>query len=251
MEGKQKNWIRNGGIFLLCLILGMGLVLASRSSDGQRLYVSRQTIGDLQVTIDSEIKDIGNLKLLVADAEKRLIETEQLAGENTDELRQVMEQDLELYRQILGLTDLEGEGVEVILDDATRELYYAEENVNNLLVHDSDLLTIINDLNAAGAEAISLNGQRIINTSEISCSGYTVRVNRQFYARPFVIRAIGDSKRMAAALIGPDGYGTLLRAWGLTVKVAIQDKVFIPKLTEEKSLKYVSIVEETEAGEQN
>ena len=41
------------------------------------------------------------------------------------------------------------------------------------------------------------------------------------------------------------------QARGLTVKVAIQDQVFIPKLTEEKSLKYVSIVEETEAGEQN
>lgn len=251
MEGKQKIWIRNGGIFFLCLIVGMGLVLEGKRSDGQHLYVSHQTIGDLQVTIESEIKDIGNLKLLLAEAEQRLTETEQLASGNTDELRLAMERDLELYRQINGLVDLEGEGVEVIIDDATRELYFEEENVNNLLVHDSDLLTIINDLNAAGAEAISLNGQRIINTSEISCSGYTVRVNRQFYARPFVIRAIGDSKRMAAALIGPDGYGTLLREWGLTVKVAIKDQVFIPKLTEEKSLKYVSIVKETKAGEQN
>lgn len=240
--------LKNIVLFLLCLLIGMGFVLQAKLSDGQRLYVSKKVIGDYQITIESERKDIENLQTLQAEAGQKLKEYTLLSATDSDELKKSLQEELALYEQICGVTDVEGEGVVVSIDDGTRDLYYEGENVNNLLVHDSDLLTIINDLNAAGAEAISLNGQRIINTTEIACSGYTVRVNQQFYARPFEIQAIGDSKRLAAALIGPDGYGTLLKEWGLIVKVAIKDRILIPKISEEKNLKYVS---KSEEGEQN
>jgi uncharacterized protein YlxW (UPF0749 family) len=117
----------------------------------------------------------------------------------------------------------------------------AWENPNDILVHDADLLLIINELKTAGAEVISINGQRIVDESSISCSGYTVRINGQFHARPFIIRAIGDGSRMSAALIGPGGYGTLLKDWGLVFKVTLSDQINIPAYTENRFYKYMRL----------
>jgi len=109
-----------------------------------------------------------------------------------------------------------------------------------------DILTVINELNRSGAEVLSVNGQRVANTTSISCSGYTIRINGQFFARPFEIRAIGDSKRMAAALIGPDGYGTLLKDYGVVFKITISDDLTISKYPEEQTYKYMTKVKEGE-----
>ena len=57
-----------------------------------------------------------------------------------------------------------------------------------------NMLRIVNELRAAGAEAISINDQRLIGTSEIRCSGPTITVNGKIFAPPFIIKAIGDTK---------------------------------------------------------
>jgi Uncharacterized protein conserved in bacteria len=146
---------------------------------------------------------------------------------------------------ISGSTDVHGEGVIVFIDDGTRDLTEGEDP-NVVLVHDMDILTIINDLNNSGAEVISVNGQRITNTTSISCSGYTIRINDQFFARPFEIKAIGDSKRMAAILVGPEGYGTLLKDYGVIFKLKIKDDIKISKYPEEQTFNYLTKVKEGE-----
>ena len=114
------------------------------------------------------------------------------------------------YRQISGLTELVGPGVEVIIDDSNRDLSLWED-VNDVLVHDSDVLLILNDLLAAGAEAISLNGHRIVHTSAVSCGGYIVHVNGVPAAKPFRIQAIGDPAVLSAAMLPPIAMGHLSR----------------------------------------
>jgi uncharacterized protein YlxW (UPF0749 family) len=146
---------------------------------------------------------------------------------------------------ISGNTPVHGEGVVVLVDDGTRALYEGEDP-NAVLVHDMDILTIINELNRSGAEVLSVNGQRILNDTSISCSGYTIRINEQFFARPFEIRAIGDSKRMAAALIGPEGYGTLLQDYGVIFRLTIRDDLTIPKYSESQNYHYMTKVKEEE-----
>jgi uncharacterized protein YlxW (UPF0749 family) len=156
--------------------------------------------------------------------------------------------DLALFRLASGSVDAIGAGVEIIIDDGTRVLE-SWENPNDILVHDTDLLLIINELKASGAEAISVNGQRIVDGSSISCSGYTVRINGQFYARPFVVRAIGDGSRMSAALIGPGGYGTLLKDWGLVFRVTLKDDIRIPRYQEPRNYNYMAVVTATDKKE--
>lgn len=226
-----------------------------KMSNGQRLYVSPKVLEDYRVTIEGEKKDMENLEALVSESESKLVEYRRLELQNDDiseELEHQLFSDIAFYRLASGSVAAEGPGVEILIDDGTRDLDLGEDP-NNILVHDMDLLLIINELKASGAEMISVNGQRIIDQSSISCSGYTVRINEQFYARPFVIRAIGDGSRMSSTLIGPGGYGTLLKDWGLVFKVSLKDDIVIPPYTESRNYSFMSRVtaEMAKEGEEN
>lgn len=233
------------GLFVLCLIVGFSLVTQSKVTNGQKLYVSAKTISDYQTTIASEQKDKERIDKLIEEAAEKLAEYETLAESENTELRDKLLEELNHYRMASGTIDVRGDGVIVQIDDATRDVYEWED-INAILVHDLDLLMVINDLARSGAEAISVNGQRITNTTAISCSGYTVHINGQFFARPFEIRAIGDSKRMAAALIGIDGYGTLLKESGILFKVSMKDDMVISRTAEDRTYQYMTKAKEGE-----
>jgi uncharacterized protein YlxW (UPF0749 family) len=236
---------RTIAFFFLCIAVGLFIVVQSKITNGMQLYVSAKTITDYQTTIASEIEDTARIEKLVQETERKLAEYEEVLNDDDKDIRDKLLDELNYYKLIGSKTRVKGEGVVVIVDDGTRDLYEGEDP-NSVLVHDMDLLTIINDLNRSGAEVLAVNGQRVTNTTSISCSGYTVRINGQFFARPFEIRAIGDSKRMAAALIGPDGYGTLLQDYGVIFKVTIRDELTIPLYPEDQNYKYTTKVSEGE-----
>ena len=108
------------------------------------------------------------------------------------------------------------------------------EPINNIrhaydyLIHDNDLLSVINELRSAGAEAISLNGERILATSEVRCTGAVVTVNGRRYAAPYVIFAIGDPDTLYSALTMRNGVVDILSQWGITVRVTASDQLLIP-----------------------
>ncbi|HWQ77728.1 MAG TPA: DUF881 domain-containing protein [Anaerovoracaceae bacterium] len=233
------------GFFIFCLVVGCTLILQARLTNGQQLYVSAKTLTDYETSIKTETEDMERINELIAETQQKLTEYETLANSGDEELKNRLLEELDYYKLISGNTEVRGEGVIVTVDDGTRELFEGEDP-NTVLVHDMDILTIINELNRSGAEVLAVNKQRILNDSSISCSGYTIRINDQFFARPFEIRAIGDSKRMAAALIGPDGYGTLLQEYGVIFKVSIRNELTIPKYTDNQSFKYMTNAKEGE-----
>lgn len=237
--------LRIPAFFILCIVIGFSVMVQARVTNGQQLYVSAKAITDYETTISSEIKDKARIDQLIAETEKKLEEYEILANKEDSDLQEKMLEELDYYKLISGKTNVHGEGVVVFVDDGTRALYEGEDP-NSVLVHDMDILTIINELNRSGAEVLAVNGQRISNITSIACSGYTVRINEQFFARPFEIRAIGDSKRMAAALIGPEGYGTLLEEYGVIFKVTIKDDLVISKYGESQNFVYMTKGKEEE-----
>lgn len=237
--------LRVFGFFIICFAVGFSVIAQARINNGQQLYVSAKTITDYEITIRTETEDMSRINKLVAETEKKLEEYQALAANENDELKDKLVEELDYYKMISGKTAVHGEGVVVIVDDGTRALYEGEDP-NAVLVHDMDILTIINELNRSGAEVLSVNGQRILNDTSIACSGYTIRINDQFFARPFEIRAIGDSKRMAAALIGPEGYGTLLQDYGVIFRLSIRDDLTIPKYSETLTFNHMTKVKEEE-----
>lgn len=105
------------------------------------------------------------------NAEKRLAKIREESTQNDSESSQKEEQ-ITLNNNILGITNLEGKGIEITITDdpnATRETIGAYDDITYHIVHDADLRAIVNELKNAGAEAISINGQRLVNTTAITC----------------------------------------------------------------------------------
>ena len=147
-----------------------------------------------------------------------------------------------------GSMALEGPGVIITIDDSSKgaqELKKADDP-NLYLVHDEDLLKVVNELRAAGAEAISLNGQRLTANSEIRCAGPTVSVNNVRSAPPFEIRAIGNIKDLENAVNMRGGVADTLKVWGIHMELASSGKVWIPAYKNVMRYKYATAAAEQE-----
>jgi len=100
-----------------------------------------------------------------------------------------------------GLTALRGPGLAVSLDDAPEELRQAAgDQVVDAIVHQQDIQAVVNALWAGGAEAMTLQGQRVVSTTGIKCVGNTVILHGVPYSPPYVVRAIGDPELLRRSL---------------------------------------------------
>jgi uncharacterized protein YlxW (UPF0749 family) len=103
-------------------------------------------------------------------------------------------------QEVSGLTASRGPGVRVSLTDAPRSVDVPGLDPNVLVVHQQDIQAFVNALWAGGAEAVSLQGQRLISTTGIKCVGNTVVLDGVPYSPPYVIEAIGEPARLSSAL---------------------------------------------------
>jgi uncharacterized protein YlxW (UPF0749 family) len=138
-----------------------------------------------------------------------------------------LNRELERLRLLAGLSAVRGPGVTVTMDDSTRPKSRSEDP-NVYLIHDDDLLKVVNELRAAGAEAISINGQRLTSVSEIRCAGPTISINGTRVAPPIVISAIGDPHTLEGSLKLRGGVVDQLSLWGIEVKVRRETDVLVP-----------------------
>jgi len=181
------------------------------------LATSQQERADkLQAQVDALQEELTQARLAAA------------AGDGSELLR---------LKTMAGLTDVQGPGVSVIMDDS--EWTNTSGNEADYLIHDSDLLDVINELRAAGAEALSLNGERLLATSEVRCAGPVVTVNGVQKAAPFTIFAIGDPETLSNALTMRNGVVDILSQWGIRVKVTPCDELSIPGYTGHLSMNYL------------
>ena len=141
------------------------------------------------------------------------------------------------------LLPLEGTGLIIKMDDSTKEAKVGE-NPNLYVIHDDDLLRVINELRAAGAEALSINGQRLTDTSEVRCAGPTLSVNNVRSSAPYEIHAIGNKDTLENAIKMRGGVAETLKVWGIHLEVESSDNVYIPPYKGNKSYIYAHVVEE-------
>jgi uncharacterized protein YlxW (UPF0749 family) len=93
-----------------------------------------------------------------------------------------------------GLSAVTGPGLVVTLDDSSLDVAPNGGNVNDLVIHSQDVQAVVNALWRAGAEAISINGQRLVGTSAVLCVGNTLLLNGTVHSPPYVVSAVGASK---------------------------------------------------------
>ena len=138
-------------------------------------------------------------------------------------------------------TALQGKGIILTIDDSQQTIK-AGENKNLYIIHDEDLLRVVNELRAAGAEAIAINDQRVTGTSEIRCVGPTVLVNEIRLAAPFVIKAIGNPQTLESSLKLRGGVLDNFKFWGIKAELAKSDTVKVPPAALRQSFEYAKIV---------
>ncbi|HMM22485.1 MAG TPA: DUF881 domain-containing protein [Selenomonadales bacterium] len=126
-----------------------------------------------------------------------------------------------------GLTPLDGPGIIITMDESKVPSTLGK-NPNLFLIKDEDILKTLNELRAAGAEAISINDQRLIASSEVRTAGNTLSINNKSTASPYEIRAIGEPATLEKALKLQGGVIETLQAWGIQISVKRETSVRIP-----------------------
>lgn len=151
---------------------------------------------------------------------------------------QLLQDELKQLNEALGKTDMEGEGVVIQLIDNEGKLLSEDVPVERIIAE--DLLLIVNDLFAAGAEAISINGHRIINsTSMFDIGTEYIIVNGERILSPYVINAIGNPDYLKSEVSGKGGSVDELQELGHTTSVDTNKKVRIEKYNGEINSKYI------------
>ena len=209
-------------IALVCTVLGMMLAFQFRVQQRISKDIPYQRAEALATTL-KQVQDERNKLRDELDT----IRAQVAKGSGDPSLTKPLEDQLNATRLAAGLVDVKGPGVIVTLDDSKRPRQ-PNEDPNVFLLHDDDLLKVVNELRAAGAEAISVNGQRLIGTSEIRCAGPTVSINNTQTAPPVEIRAIGDPQTLESALKLRGGVIESLSFWGIQVQIKKQEGVLIP-----------------------
>ena len=213
---------------LLSVLLGLMIALQIKALDSGIKYLSIKEMYAQSIELESQKSELIQLNSKVEELRAQ-IEAYQTAKDDTDiDYEGFLKSEIELTKETAGLTRVEGPGVVIIVTDGTRELI-ENEDPNMVLVHDIDIRAMVDDLRNAGAEAIAINGQRVVfNKSNIQCTGPTIKINDQVFAPPYVIEAIGDRKFLESAINAPGSFSESLRSWGVFVEVNTSISVTIP-----------------------
>ena len=217
-------------IFIIMVILGIGLSLVTELSAGTREKVMSST--EFRNAIDHKtrlLKEIRNLDAKNKEKEEKLY-SYRFTTEVSGKVLEGIEKELKKNNLLSGYSDIEGPGIVITLSDGVMTTGEDKDDMLNYLrtIHNTDMLRIINELKLNGAEAIAINGQRVLETSEIYCSWAFITINNVKLPAPFIIEVIGDSTSLDTYTKSDFGYVRMLGYRGVNISVDKLEKVMIP-----------------------
>lgn len=189
---RALGWLAVGALIGLVLSLRLVQPPSFASSRGSSL---REPVADIVARLEQEQ---AVLRQGVEARRRMLAQTERQNGSQGGMLTEI-EREIMLNRMLAGLTEVRGPGVVVTLADGEQPLGQ-DERPETAIIHDYDVIDVINALWAGGAEAISVNGERLVFGSYIYCVGSTLIVGERRLSTPLVITAIGDPASMSQVL---------------------------------------------------
>ena len=221
----------------ITVIIAMGIValILTLTIFMQFKTVRLTDITAIETMRETELREeLASWKAKYEETETKLADIEtkissyknEMANANT--AKSLIDEEYNDTENYLGYTDVEGQGITIILKD-TPEKQVVSENI----------LTLVNELRLAGSEAISVNSERIVSTSEIvDVDTRFVIINGQRVVEPFVIKAIGDKKYLESSISIKGGYMDTMKANDIDVTYELSDRVTIPKYNNKLSLHY-------------
>ena len=220
-------------IAIACFVLAIIMCM-------QFKVVKETDITSIETMREEELRsELANWKQMYKEAEEQYDEKIAKLSEyrekqqSTEEASKLVEEELAKTNMYLGETDVEGQGIEINIKDIN------SEDIKPISAE--NLLIIVDYLKLAGAEAISINEERIINMSDIVDirSNSIIFVNQQRILAPYIIKAIGDPSKLESTLLGNGGYIEELQNIGFDISIDRKSTITIPKYSKEIGYKYM------------
>lgn len=214
-------------VFILTFLIALQLksVTVNNAQNQQQNVRADELLNELK----KEREQNEDLQKQISAYQNDIAQYREDAEQNSDYSKFLSEQ-LKRAELMAGFVDVKGPGISITLSDIdNRKSSDSILSANDTLIHDEDLRRIINELCAAGAEAVCVNDSRIISTSAVRCVGPTILVNDTKMAPPYEIKAIGKADQLEAAMNLNGGVIDNMKVWGFTVSISKSDELFIPK----------------------
>lgn len=225
MERNKISRRNRNTSFVIFFVIGIILMLQLKSEKDSNIFLNRENLRDMELQLMLESNEADRLDEYLQRKVQELEEVQSV--ENDVNLKNMMEKQKNYARILGGYTNYKGPGIQVEIWDSDVEIL-PTQNPNDYVVHDQDMLNIINDLKVAGAEAVSVNNQILRADSVIKCSGATITVDDRTFGQPFVIRAIGEIHQLEAALKAKDSYAFMIESlYGIRIKITAQESIDI------------------------
>ncbi len=207
---QAKKWFVQLSLTAVCLGLGLLLVVQLRTQGDVRRAAES---GDWEYIVADLIEGNARLRDEIEALQGQLDELQDVEGGGV--LLTSLVDEVNRLRIANGLVAVSGPGVELEIDGPVSVL---------------DLQDLINELRNAGAEALTLNGYRIVAWSAVSTDGERVTVDGRPVDAPYRLEAIGDGPTLEVALSRPGGLIELFRQarTGISARVERRDKVTLP-----------------------
>ncbi|MCL5054952.1 MAG: DUF881 domain-containing protein [Firmicutes bacterium] len=227
MKGELKDWI----LFLSlgCFALGVLIAFQFKGQEKEGFPLAAYRSMDVIQILQNSQKQNAALETQISKLRTRLTEYE-ISRSQKGSLTRELGKELEKARMEAGMIAVKGPGIKIILNDSTRKPKPGEGDYF-YLVHDVDLTELTNELWSAGAEAVSINNERIIADSPIRCVGPAVLVNTLHVSPPYVVKAIGNPAALSTALEMQGGFLDVMQvsiAHGVTIQLTEEKKLIIP-----------------------
>ncbi|MDE5830210.1 MAG: DUF881 domain-containing protein [Clostridia bacterium] len=190
MKNKMQIGIAIG--FMCALLTSTIIIQLNTIEEATKIVGSSYAESELKEEVLRWKEDYERIYKDLENKEKELEKARQDSTSENSRLSK-LQQDLDEANKLLGLTEVTGSGIVLTLKD--NDVVSSKEigvDLNEALVHDGDLREIINEMKNSGAEAISINGQRIVSTTAINCGGAIITINNVKVNSPFEIKVIGN-----------------------------------------------------------
>jgi len=235
----SRRWLLS--ITIVCVISGLFLAfqLKVQANNNNTNPLSQKNTNLVMIIKDLETE----IKTQEDQIEKIRNELSNLQNQLTRGSLQELQEQLKAARIAAGLTPVAGRGLIITIDDNKEGLKTnPQDDPNKYIVHFEYILNLVSELKIGGAEAISINGQRLVSTSEIRCVGNVILVNTTRIAPPFEIRVIGSPKLLAE--ITTSGELDILKSLNYPVSLQESEEVIIPAYKGDLQFNYSQTVKE-------
>lgn len=236
MKRKDVIWIG-----IACLLLGVAIAfqakfIQSTYSDG---VSPSQKTAEIMKELSAAKAEKERLSEEVRTLEQQLTAIQDSASDESGMIKSMTE-DLNKYKQFAGFTRVSGSGIVVTVDNPPVDLNAALEK--NIAYDYKLLLDLVNELNSAGAEGLSINEQRMVNNTEVRLAGNQVNVNTIPLTPPFVVKAIGNPKTLDGAVNQRFGIVQNIREMGYYVEVKQVETLELPAFNGKIQFRYATPV---------